>query len=189
MFAVPAHLDTVSLTFWTRYTGDGYSQSPYGLVRVSTDSGRTFTTVARLAGGAAAWYPEDVRIGGLRGKQVMLAFLSANLPWWIDEVAVFANGALHSTPGGGTSSRLLPSANPVRGNTVTFTWPFVGQGGRVSVYDLTGRLVWKREVVRGAEDVTWELGQDRVPNGAYLVLAESGSARARLRLFVAREVP
>lgn len=189
-FAVPATVDTVSVTFWTKYSGDGYKETPFGLVRVSADSGRTWRAVARLAGGAVQWYPEDVRIGGLRGKRVMLSFLTSNLPWWVDELAVFANGALSSTGGGaGSATRLLPSANPVRGNSVTFTWPFAGKGGRVSIYDFSGRLVWTAEVIAGADDVTWTLTGRQIPNGAYLVLAESGSSRARLRLFVAREIP
>ncbi|MHB1069951.1 MAG: M14 family metallopeptidase [Gemmatimonadaceae bacterium] len=189
-FSGPAELDTLSLTFWTRYNGDGYKETPFGLVRVSVDSGRTWDVVMRLSGGAVTWYPEDVRIGGVRGKKVMLSFLSSNMPWWLDEVAVFANGAPVVAGGSGEPpTRLLPSANPVRGNSVTFTWPFAAKSGRVSVYDLSGRLVWHGDVAGGAEDVTWELGASRVPNGAYLVLAESGALRARLRLFVAREAP
>ncbi len=187
---VPEGVDTLSLTFWTQYSGDGFRETPFGLIRVSVDSGRTWTVVVRLAGGAMTWYPEDVRVGGVRGKSVMLSFVSTNLPWWLDEIALFANRAPASAGGGGdTPIRLLPSANPVRGHSVTFIWPFAGASGRVSVYDFTGRLVWKRDVPGGAEDVTWDLGQGQVPNGAYLVLAESGAARARLRLFVARESP
>ncbi|MFA6166675.1 MAG: M14 family metallopeptidase [Gemmatimonadaceae bacterium] len=189
-FSVPAGLDTLSLTFWTRYSGDGYKETPFGLVRVSVDSGRTWAAVMRLSGGAVTWYPEDVRVGGVQGKTVMLSFLSSNMPWWLDEVAVFANGAPAVVGGVGEApSRLLPSANPVRGNSVTFTWPFATKSGRVSVYDLSGRLVWHGDVPGGAEDVTWDFGASRVPNGAYLVLAESGALRARLRLFVAREAP
>ncbi len=189
VFAMPPGLDTLSLTFWTRYSGDGFKETPFGLVRVSVDSGRTWDVVLRLSGGAVSWYPEDVRVGGVRGKTVMLSFLSSNLPWWLDEVAVYANGTPAGGVGGEPPTRLLPSANPVRGNSVTFTWPFATRGGRLAVYDFSGRLVWQRDVPSGAEDVTWELGTSRVPNGAYLVLAESGALRARLRLFVAREAP
>ncbi len=190
VFAVPTQVDTVSLTFWTRYSGDGYKERPFATIRVSTDSGLTWTPIVRLAGGAVQWYPEDVRVGGVHGKRVMLSVLTTNLPIWIDELAVYANGTLPSLPGGGvTATTLLPSANPVRGDRVTFAWPFERQGGRLSVYDLSGRLVWARLVPAGTADVTWELTGDRVPNGAYLVLAEGGGRRARLRLFVAREGP
>jgi hypothetical protein len=188
-FTMPPGLDTLSLTFWTRYSGDGYKETPFGLVRVSVDSGRTWDVVMRLSGGAANWYPEDVRVGGMRGKTVILSFLSSNMPWWLDEVAVYANGTPAGGVGGEPPTQLLPSANPVRGNSVTFTWPFATRSGRVSVYDFSGRLVWKHDVSSGAEDVTWVLGTGQVPNGAYLVLAESGASRARLRLFVAREAP
>ena len=189
--AVPPGVDTVSLTFWTRYSGDGYAEVPFGLVRASLDSARTWDVVARLAGSATEWYPEDVRIGGVRGKTLTLSFLTSGLPWWIDEVAVFANGARASSggAGGGAEARLLPSANPVRGNAVTFTWPYAGKRGTIRVYDFTGRLAWTHEVSATDADATWDLSLQRVPNGAYLVLAESGAARTRLRLFVAREVP
>jgi hypothetical protein len=183
---VPASVDTVSITFWTRYNGDGYSELPFGMVRVSTDSGRTWNVVARMAGAAPAWYPEDVRVGGVRGKALWLSFYSVNLPWWIDEVAVFTNGTTSSGGAGGTgaAARFLPSANPVRGDAVTFTWPFAA-AGRITVYDFTGRQVWAHTVASGDADATWDIGA-LVPNGAYLVLAEGGGMRARLKLFVAR---
>jgi hypothetical protein len=191
---VPVTVDTVSITYWTRYSGDGYSESPFGLVRVSSDSGRTFDVIGRLAGGAPAFYPEDVRVGGVHGKTLILSFLSEGMPWWIDDVAVFAHGTLAATgPGvgaaGSAASRFKPSANPVRGTSVTFVWPFAGQGGTVRAYDFTGRLVWQRTVGASDDDVTWDLSRDVVPNGAYLMLAESGADRARLRLFVVRGAP
>jgi hypothetical protein len=190
LFAVPASMDTVSLTYWTMYYGDGFGETPYGLVRVSADTGRTWNVVQRLAGAAPVWYPEDVRIGGVRGKKLMLSFQSVNMPWWVDEMAVFGNSAASSsTNGSGSEVHLMPSANPVRGNVVTFTWPFIGKSGRLIVYDLTGRVAWSADVAGTAQDVTWELTQGRVPNGAYLVLAESGGAHARLKLFIAREAP
>ncbi|MEK6612331.1 MAG: M14 family metallopeptidase [Gemmatimonadota bacterium] len=189
---VPADVDTVSVTFWTRYNGDGFSETPYGLLRVSTDTGKTWNVITRLSGAAVAWYPEDVRVGGVRGKSIMLSFFAAALPWWIDEVAVFANGVLAATDpgtGGSAASRFKPSANPVRGTSVTFVWPFAGKGGNVMVYDFTGRLIWKHAVSATDDDATWDLSRDAIPNGAYLVLAESGRERVRLRLFILRGTP
>ncbi|MDQ8153631.1 MAG: M14 family metallopeptidase [Gemmatimonadota bacterium] len=190
LLSVPANIDTVSLNFWTRFNGDGYSQSPFGLVRVSTDSARTWDVVARMAGAAAEWYPEDVRIGGVRGKGLIVSFIASNLPWWLDEITLFAHGA-KATGGepGEPAVRLRPSANPVRGNAVTFVWPYAGRVGRLMVYDFTGRLVWTHHVRAGDADATWALGAQVLPNGAYLVLAESGSERTRVKLFVARETP
>jgi hypothetical protein len=187
--AVPAITDTVSLTFWTRYEGDGFSERPYGVVRVSSDSGKTWNPIVRLAGWAPVWYPEDVRIGGVRGKTLTLSFLSLNLSWWIDEVTVYAHGASSTTGGTVSNAVFVPSANPVRGTSVTFTWPFTGKSGTLRVYDFTGRLVWSHDVPSDADDATWDLSRERLPNGVYLVLAESGSAHARLKLFVAREAP
>lgn len=190
LFAVPASLDTVSLTYWTMYYGDGFGERPYGLVRVSADTGRTWSVVQRLAGAAPVWYPEDVRIGGVRGKKLMLSFQSLNMPWWVDEIAVYGNYSQQAPDGGaGGPARISPSANPVRGNSVTFTWPFAGKSGRLVVYDLLGRVAWSADVSSSDLDVTWNLTQGRVPNGAYLVLAESGGAHARLKLFVARGAP
>lgn len=188
-FVVPSFADTLSVTFWTRYSGDGYSETPYGVARYSIDDGRTWTNMARYAGGAQAWYPEDVRIAGVRNQRVLLSFQTVGLPWWIDDIAIYAHGEASTRGGEQTSSaRLLPSANPVRGTSVTFTWPFAGRTGRLWVYDLTGRMIWTYAVPTGAIDATWTLGSS-VPNGVYLVLAESAGARARLKLFVAREAP
>ena len=188
---VPADVDTVSITFWTRYAGDGFSESPFGLVRLSADSGRTWNVITRLAGTAVAWYPEDVRVGGVHGQSILLSFLTDALPWWIDEVAVFANSRPANTgPGGGSAaSRFKPSANPVRGTSVTFVWPFGGKGGNVMAYDFTGRLIFRRAVSASDDDVTWDLSGAAIPNGAYLVLAESGTERVRLRLFILRGAP
>jgi hypothetical protein len=186
---VPATIDTLSLTYWTRYSGDGYAELPFGFVRYSTDNGQTWTIASRLAGSAVAWYPEDVRLGGVRGKTILLSFLAVGLPWSIDEVTLYANNYLAATPdtaATSAASRFKPSANPVRGNQVTFIWPFGGKSGNLLVYDFTGRLVWKATAGAQDPDVTWNLDA-HVQNGAYLVIAESGGQRVRLRLFVVRE--
>ncbi|MHB1313783.1 MAG: M14 family metallopeptidase, partial [Gemmatimonadaceae bacterium] len=36
---VPANVDTLSLSYWTRYSGDGYSELPFAWVRYSPDNG------------------------------------------------------------------------------------------------------------------------------------------------------
>ncbi len=190
---VPAASDTLSLTYWTRYSGEGFAELPFGFVRYSADGGQTWNIVGRLAGNASAWYPEDLRIGGVKGQTIVLSFLSVGMPWWIDEVTLFANlPAAATTPGdtsrAGAASRFKPSANPVRGNQVTFVWPFDGKSGNLLVYDFTGRLVWKSTAGAQDVDVTWDLPWN-LANGAYLVIAESGGQRVRLRLFIARGTP
>ena len=186
---VPTNVDTLSLTYWTRYSGDGYSELPFAWVRYSPDNGQTWNIVSRLAGNGSTWYPEDVRIGGVKGQTILLSFLTVGLPWWIDEVALFANvGQSTSTPTdphSSAASRFRPSANPVRGNQVTFIWPFSGKSGNLMVYDFTGRLVWKATAGTQDSGVLWDLAP-QVGNGAYLVIAESGGERVRLRLFVVR---
>jgi hypothetical protein len=187
---VPVNVDTLSLTYWTKYSGDGYSELPFAWVRYSPDNGQTWSIASRLAGNGSTWYPEDVRIGGVKGQTILLSFLTVGLPWWIDEVSLFANlGSSappltdpHSSP----AMRFRPSANPVRDNQVTFIWPFGGKSGNLMVYDFTGRLVWKATAGTQDSNVTWDLAAP-VANGAYLVIAESGGERVRLRLFVVRE--
>jgi len=186
---VPAGIDTLSLTYWTHYSGDGYGELPFAWVRYSPDNGQTWNIVSRLAGNGSTWYPEDVRIGGVKGQTILLSFLTVGLPWWIDEVTLFANVGQSTSsstdPNASPASRFRPSANPVRGNQVTFIWPFTGKGGNLVVYDFTGRLVWKATAAAQDADITWNLDA-RVANGAYLVIAESGGQRVRLRLFVVR---
>ncbi len=184
---VPADADTVSLVFWTRYAGSGFTELPYGDVNLSTDGGSSFQRVMRLEGYAPVFYPEQVTIGGVKGKQLVFAFVSNGFPWSLDEIAVVAHGAVtnSTTTFVGT---LIPSENPVHHAVVYFPWPFTNATGDIQAYDFSGRLIWKSNVTAPG-NVAWDLNAGRVANGVYVVIARSGSKMLRLKLFVARNGP
>lgn len=184
VIAVPATSDTVSLIFWTRYAGSGFTELPYGDVNLSIDGGTTFQRVMRLEGYAPIYYPEQVTIGGVKGKPIVFDFVPNGLPWNLDEIAVVAHGTVTTTPTT-TTNVFLPSENPVHHGTVYFPWPFGNATGELLAYDFSGRLIWKSTVTAGG-NVPWDLNSGRVANGVYLVIARSGSKTLRLKLFVVR---
>ncbi|MGH7653231.1 MAG: M14 family zinc carboxypeptidase [Gemmatimonadaceae bacterium] len=185
VIAVPATTDTVSLMFWTRYAGNGYTELPNGDVSVSVDGGTTFQRVLRVQGAAPVFYPEQVTIGGVKGKQLVVDFLSNGLPWNLDEIAVVGHGAVTTTLTS-TATRLVPSENPVHHAIVYFPWPFGSATGDILAYDFSGRLIWKTSVTTGG-NVPWDLNTGRVANGVYVVIARSGGKTLRLKLFVVRD--
>ena len=181
---VPAGMDTVSVLFWTRYSGDGFSLEPHGEVRVSLDGGGTWTLAARLSGTAAAFYTEQATVTGAAGRAMQVEFRTDDgLPWSLDEIALVG----HADPGAlsTVAAALQPSANPARGDRVTFTWPFA-TAGDLLVYDFAGRLVSRTAVDAGALDATWEIAASGARSGVYVVVARSASATRRVKLFVVR---
>lgn len=184
VIAVPADADTVSLVFWTRYAGSGFSELPYGDVNLSIDGGTTFQRVMRLEGYAPLFYPEQVTIGGVKGKHLVFDFVPNGMPWNLDEIAVVSHGAVTSTVTSNTGV-LRPSENPVHHSVVYFPWPFGTATGDIQAYDFSGRLVWKTSVTAGG-NVPWDLNAGRVANGVYVVIARGGTRTLRLKLFVVR---
>jgi Zinc carboxypeptidase len=181
---VPTDADTVSLVFWTRYGGSGFTELPFGDVNLSVDGGASFQRVMRLEGFAPIFYPEQVTIGGVKGKHLVFDFVPNGLPWSLDEIAVVSHGAVTSSTTA-ASGVLIPSENPVHHNVVYFPWPFVNATGDILAYDFSGRLVWKASVT-AAGNVAWDLNAGHVANGVYVVIARSGSKTLRLKLFVVR---
>jgi hypothetical protein len=153
-------------------------------VNLSVDGGATFQRVMRLEGFAPLFYPEQVTIGGVRGKNLVFDFVSIGLPWGLDEIAAVSHGAVTTTVATGTIV-LRPSENPVHHGIVYFSWPFGTATGDLQAYDFSGRLVWKTGVTTGG-NVPWDLNTGRVANGVYVVIARSGSKTLRLKLFVVR---
>ena len=184
VISVPTTADTISLVFWTRYAGSGFSELPYGDVNLSIDGGTTFQRVMRLEGYAPIYYPEQVTIGGVKGKQVVFDFVPNGLPWNLDEIAVVSHGTVTATPTG-TPNVLIPSENPVHHSIVYFPWPFGNATGNLLAYDFSGRLIWKANVTAGG-NVAWDLNAGRVANGVYVVIARSGAKTLRLKLFIVR---
>jgi murein tripeptide amidase MpaA len=186
VITVPADADTVTLAFWTRYNGDGFSDAPATSVLMSLDGGATFTPVMRLQGFAPLWYPEHVTVGGVRGRKIAFAFDPLGMESWFDELAVVAHGTV-ATAAAGATRAFVPSENPVRSSAVRFSWPFGATNtGEITAYDISGRLIWKQTVRDGAP-VTWDLAGARLANGVYLILARSGGRTERLKLFVVRD--
>ncbi len=185
VFSLPSTVDTVSLVFWTRYAGSGFSELPYGDVNLSVDGGASFQRVMRLEGYAPVFYPEQVTIGGVKGKQIMFDFVPNGLPWNLDEIAIVAHGAV-TTSVSVVTTELRPSENPVHHGIVYFPWPFANAAGDLLAYDFTGRLVWKSSVTAAGGNIAWDLNGSRVANGVYVVIARSGTTTKRLKLFVVR---
>jgi hypothetical protein len=181
---VPADADTVSLLFWTRYDGSGFDETPFGRVMLSSDAGATFQPVMRLQGAAPTWYPENVTIGGVKGKQLVFDFVSSGLPWNLDEMAIVVHGASSAATATGALA-LRPSENPVHRSVVYFPWPLPAASGDIQVFDISGRLIWKTAVTSGGT-VSWDLRAAAVPNGVYVVVARGGGQTVRLKLYVVR---
>ena len=185
VISVPSTADTVSLVFWTRYAGNGYTEQPNGDVNLSVDGGTTFQHVLRVQGAAPVFYPEQVTIGGVKGKQLVFDFVSNGLPWNLDEIAVVSHGAV-TTTATSSATTLIPSENPVHHQIVYFPWPFGTGTGDILAYDFSGRLIWKTSVTAGG-NVPWDLNSGHVANGVYVVIARSGGKTLRLKLFVVRD--
>jgi hypothetical protein len=180
---MPQTSDTVSVLFWTRYTGSGFSNIPHGEIRISTDGGSVWTRVGAVAGNAEQYYPERIVVGGVRGKSLRFEFATPDqLPWWLDEITIVAHSAQTLLA---QEDALRPSANPVRSDLVYFNWPFGAAGGELAAYDFAGHLAWRSPVVGGTETVTWELGRG-LANGVYVVIAKAGGRTRRFKLFVLR---
>ena len=186
LIRVPAAIDTLSVLFWTRYLGNGFSLDPRGEVRLSVDSGASWVTVARLSGRAPVYYPERVVMAGLAGRTIVLEFVAQffaeQTGWWLDEILVTAHGSAVVAQ---TDGELRPSANPVRSSIVTLTWPFGADAGELRIFDFAGRLVWATAVQGDASTVTWDI-PSAVRNGVYVAVARSEGRIRRLKLFVAR---
>ncbi len=181
---VPADIDTVSLAFWTMHSGSGFTAEPSGRVDLSKDGGATWTTVGIQRGFAPVWYTDGVTIGGVRGKSIAFRFTANGLPWRLDEIAFIGHAGVVSTAV--TSSGVLkPSENPVRSPTVRFIWPFGSSAGDLTVFDFSGREVWRRQMSPG-DPLAWDVESLHIANGVYIAVAKSGSRSSRLKLFVAR---
>jgi hypothetical protein len=187
---VPDDVDTLTVALWTRHSGDPFGPSRTGTVWLSRDGGRTFPDrVLTVAGDAPLFYPESREVGGVRGATVQLELRASGLPWEVDEVTL-AGHLPRARANPDAPIAFVASDNPVRGDRVRFTWPFLGSAGDLLVYDLTGRLVWRTAADGVGDDVTWELGGTTgLANGAYLVLARAGGQTRRQTLYVLRAAP
>jgi hypothetical protein len=181
---VPAGVDTLSILYWTRFDGAGGAPAPHGEVRLSTNRGATWTRVGSVSGEAPVYYPERTVVTNVAGKDVQIEFSSPDgMRWWLDEISIVAH---RTTPALVAGSELRPNANPVRGDAVLFNWPFAGASGEIRAYDFAGRLVWRTDVASSAITLQWDLRARSIPNGVYLVVAQSQGDRRTFKLFVTR---
>lgn len=181
---VPADVDTLSVVYWTRYEGNGFSLDPHGEILISNDDGRVWSRVGSVSGNAPVQYTERVVVPGVAGQTVRVEFRAAGMPWWVDEIAVIGHVATGTPVARATD--LLPSENPVRGDVVHLTWPFGVSGGELLVYDYAGRLMFRVAVPVGSERVLWDVAASGARNGVYVAVARAGTRVARRRLFVVR---
>ena len=149
VIAVPADADTISVVFWTRYSGSGFTELPYGDVNLSIDGGVSFQRIMRLEGYAPIFYPEQVTVGGVKAKAARRGFRSKRAAVEdLDEIAIVSHGKVTNTVVS-TANVLRPSENPVHHNVVYVPWPCGSATGDVQAYDFSGRLVWKASVTAG----------------------------------------
>jgi hypothetical protein len=151
---------------------------------VSTDGGTTWADLARLEGAAPVWYPVSVPLPEV--PSVRLRFISRDLPVAIDAVHVFGTSDAAFTVAAGEVGL---SENPVRSGQVFFTWAPGAGDARLSVFTLTGLLIYRTTVPGVSGQAVWDLTDTSgrpVANGAYAVILELGGQVLRRRLFVAR---
>ncbi|HMA44882.1 MAG TPA: M14 family metallopeptidase [Gemmatimonadales bacterium] len=178
----------VWLQFWTRHRGSTYTPEQHGLVQVSADSGRTWSTVADVVGDGPAWYPMRVdlpMLDGARGARVR--FVPVGFTWWIDAVG-FASDSTGAFLSLAPPAALAVSENPVHGNLVWISWPAGTGAPRLGIYTFAGERVISTALPAGTTEYAWDLlaGPRRIVNGAYLVVLELDGRVSRRRLFVTR---
>jgi len=172
------------LAFWARHEGSLFLPERYASVEASTDGGMTWTDLVRLEGAAPVWYPVSASLPD--APAVRLRFITRDMPVRIDAVHVFGSGEASFTVAAG---ELGVSENPVRTGRVFVTWDAGAGDARLSVFTLTGLLIYRATVPGASGQAVWDLTDTDgrpVANGAYAVILELGGQVLRRRLFVAR---
>lgn len=178
----------VWLQLWTKHRGSTYTPEQHGLVQVSGDSGRSWSTVADLVGDGPAWYPLRVDLPLLAGAHgARVRFVSVGFTWWVDAVG-FASDSTGAFLSLAPPAALAVSENPVHGNEVWVSWPAGAGSPRLGIFTFTGERLVSVTLPAGTTEYGWDLGAGsrRVPNGAYLVVLELDGRVSRRRLFVTR---
>jgi len=180
------------LTFWTRHAGSLDDSASVGRVEISTDGGASWTEVWRVVGQSTAWYPVAVPLVAATGAaSLRLRFRTASMPWWIDAIAVSADGAGALSQASATQANpLTVNANPVRAAPLVVRWPAGTGNARAQIYSYAGALV-AEELLAGDPGLwRWDLTNRAgtlVANGAYIVVVTRGDGvRYRRRAFIVR---
>ncbi len=185
------------LQFWTKHSGSTFTPAQRGIVQVSFDSGAAWTDVAVVVGDGRSWYPMRVDLSGTAlaapagvtlGTQVR--FISEGFTWWVDAVG-FATDSTHAFESLAVAGTAEVSENPVKSDSVFISWPAGTGSSRVGIYSFAGERLLSATLPAGQNEYRWDLtiGGRRAPNGAYIVVVESGGEVFRHRLFLTRTLP
>lgn len=173
------------LIFWTQHGGSLFLPDRFGTVEYSLDRGASWVPVARVEGAGPVWYPVRVPLPAV--DALRLRFAAHRLDWRVDAIHLVGtpdSPAIQAAPG-----EIGVSENPVRSERVYFSWTPAAGAARVSVFTFAGALVHREAFASDGGLASWDVTNgsgERVANGAYLVIVETGGAVLRKRLFVAR---
>jgi len=177
------------LQFWQKHAGSTFAPERRGEVQYSPDSGRTWTDVAHVVGAGENWYPVRVDLpqaSGVAGARVR--FVARGFTWWLDAVGFVTDSSAADQVVASPVAVLEVSENPVRRGPVVVSWPASSQDARLRIYSFTGVLLVAETVTAPITEFVWDgtAGGRQLPNGAYLVVVETGGRRYRIRVFLAR---
>jgi zinc carboxypeptidase len=181
----------VWLQFWTKHAGSTFTPEQRGVVQFSADGGATWSDEAAIIGAGQNWYPVRIDLPAASGaRAARVRFVSRGFTWWIDAVG-FATDATVAFQSLAVVGSAQLSENPVRGTEVFISWPAAAGSSRIGIYSFAGQRLVSATVPAGQNEYRWDLtiGGRRAPNGAYIVVVESGGQMFRHRLFVTRPPP
>jgi len=177
------------LQFWQKHAGSTFVPERRGEVQFSADSGRTWTDAAHVVGAGENWYPVRVDLpqaSGVAGARVR--FVARGFTWWLDAVGFATDSVVADQVVASAVADLELSQNPVRQGPVVMSWPASSQDARLRIYSFAGVLLAAETVTAPTSEFVWDgtAGGRQLPNGAYLVVVETGGRRYRARVFLAR---
>lgn len=176
------------LQLWTRHAGSYFVPTRRGVVQYS--DGGPWRDVAQLAGAAPEWYPVRVDLPVFTSGRLRLRFISYEMDWWLDAVALVTDEARSLVAAGpAATDGLVLSDNPVRGDRVRLGWPAPAGEVEALVYTFAGEPVFRIVLPAGTSEFEWDLtttGGARVRDGGYIVAVRMEGTIYRRRLFVAR---
>jgi hypothetical protein len=178
--------------------------------RIVADSDAPFTAGKPVYSGQAGWTLATLDLAGYQGRGKIRFKFGSDIAvafegFYIDDVAVWSQGALAGVGGGGCSDDCidpgLPTSfslagvlpNPTRGGmSVAYSVPAPGSRVAIQVFDVRGRLastLVDEAKSPGRYAATWN-GRDRsgtpVAPGIYFVMMEAGDFRTGSKLVLVK---
>jgi hypothetical protein len=194
---------TAQITWWEKYEtelGGDFCKPQY------TGNGTTWgTLVAQYSGSSGGWIKRTADLTNYCPTAATFKvrfLLSSNATtsgdgWYVDDISIVGY-----TPEGVSGAPALPALpgislgacypNPAANNSSIRYALDKAQEVRISVYDITGRVVVQLvDAIQGAgtHSATWNGKNERgqaVPNGVYLVRVSAGNYQATRKLTVVR---